>query len=120
MDIILKHLSWIGTKPICNGYLPHAITIGNFCFPLCQRCTSIFIGMIIGFYVYNNIPEFRTAHPLIFVTFIPILIDGFCSNYLGLDNGILLRCASGILFGIGFDLLIIKICNFVINILEKK
>ena len=47
LHIRLKHF---GKVPICNGKRERGIFIGDFCLPLCTRCTFMIISFLL-FYI---------------------------------------------------------------------
>lgn len=116
MDIFLTHLSWFGYRPLCNGYLPHAIFIGDFCFPFCQRCTSVFIGIFIGMILFHYV---HTNYKYLIVM-VPMMIDGILSNFFNIDNGIFIRCMTGFLFGIGCAICVKYASDITTNFLVSK
>lgn len=118
MQTFIEHLSWLGEKPICNGYLPHAFFINDFCLPLCQRCTFVTIGGFIGLILFQNkAKKFKISYISYLV---PMFIDGILSNVYKIDNGIFIRCSTGFLCGIGMALIIMSIINGMMDILFKE
>lgn len=98
-----------GKKPLCNKMCDRAPHIGNFCFPLCWRCTGGVIGAITTMIAAINLhpaPQNMLLWIVICVTLcFPALIN---HAYPPLERKVanVLRFITGIELGMGLYLLI--------------
>lgn len=103
MNSILQR---IGKEPLCNGRPERAPHIGNFCFPLCWRCTAISLGAVViacfdlSFCFYH--PLVGTLIAVVLIT--PCLIDGLLQKYAMKESTNVRRILTGLLAGIGMGL----------------
>ena len=89
-------------------------------FPVCARCTGIYIGYIAIFIFAITL----TYIPLLwsFVLLLPVMIDGLTQAYCRRESNNILRLLTGIMFGVGMSslgaILAEIISNFIIYILK--
>lgn len=89
--------------PICNGRAERAPHIGRYCFPLCWRCLSIIIGILLYttylmvVKVSQNIGMLSMA---LFLCF-PCVADSFIQRHTSYVSTNFNRCLTGFLAGIG-------------------
>ena len=99
---IMRVVSDIGKRPICNGHPERAPHIGTFCFPLCWRCTS-FTVFCLGITPFlNNIPRSITVLVFTSILFIPCCIDVLFQKYTNYQSTNRKRVITGCLAGLGF------------------
>lgn len=69
-------------------------------FPICARCTGELIGILIGLILIPYPLHLKTVC-LCFILIVPLLVDGFTQMFTKRESNNILRCITGILFGIG-------------------
>lgn len=87
----------------CHRRKDRSIKLSRFTFPLCARCTGIWLGFATGLLL-----RFAGLHmPLVFaVTFIlPLMVDGLTQRSGFRESNNVLRLLTGILFGIAINML---------------
>jgi uncharacterized membrane protein len=84
-------------------------------FPVCARCTGIYIGYI-SIIVFAL---FRTYLPAIWsiALIIPILIDGITQVFCNRESTNILRLITGIMFGIGISSLMAALAKITSNLI---
>lgn len=104
LDSLINNTSlrFLGQKPICNKNPDRALHIGDFVFPLCYRCMSIGIGLIVNAVIILLI---RPKEKIVFLItsillIIPCLVDGLSqllTSYISTNpNRIILGFAAGV------------------------
>lgn len=95
LDIIYPKLLLIGNR-ICHQLDDRSFHFGIRKFPLCVRCTtlylSFFIGSIIG--IFTDPPIY-----ILVILLFPMIIDGFIQLHTRYESNNLKRAITGILFG---------------------
>ncbi|MEH7455044.1 DUF2085 domain-containing protein [Gottfriedia acidiceleris] len=104
-------LSWVP----CHRKQERSLHIGSYTFPLCARCTAIFVG-------YLFLPFLFRISSFIFwwyipILMIPLLIDGYTQKWKWRESNNFLRFITGFLFGIAQTILIVRSVLFLIQIL---
>ena len=65
---------------VCHQKPERSFRVGKYVFPVCARCTGIYLGLLAGFISNLLLPlwEVNVLHPLIIFTLalIPIGVDG--------------------------------------------
>lgn len=98
LHIRLKHF---GKVPICNGKRERGIFIGDFCLPLCTRCTFMIISFLL-FYILTLKKKVKNNNILINVLLlIPLIIDGVMQYAFGFESTNFRRALTGVLWGYG-------------------
>lgn len=87
----------LGKYPICNGKKHRGIFIGEFCLPLCSRCTAIVLSFV-TFYFLLGPPRHIWLYALLLI---PTLIDGLLQYGLKLESTNIRRILFGFFCGIG-------------------
>jgi uncharacterized membrane protein len=107
---LLNRNKWNGIilkSPICH-HLPHrTFNIWGYYFPVCSRCTGLYMGAIL-FYIYSiffsiNYSVFILL--LAFIGLIPMFIDGLTQYLDYRESNNALRFITGFAAGIGIALL---------------
>ena len=123
IDTFIDRLKHIGEIPICNGLALHAPHIGDFCFILCYRCSSILLGLITtgialldnglynSFYKINQKWRYLITFVLVIVTF----IDGTLQIILMEDGSNFRRVITGFISGVGLSLLAEQIMSKILH-----
>lgn len=109
ISFINDRISYFGSAPICNLNPSHGFFINGFCFPLCTRCTFIFIGLIVGsilFFGFINGKKIRSIYFLSILLVIPCVLDGLLQYFFKLESNNFRRILTGFLFGFGISLFI--------------
>ena len=98
IQILLKRLTFIGKIPLCNGIARRAPHIFGFCFPLCYRCTAIFIAFFLILRVcYKR--KYECPYWICALGLIPIWIDGGIQTFMGIETTNMARVITGGFFG---------------------
>jgi uncharacterized membrane protein len=87
----------------CHRRKDRSLRISGYTFPLCARCTGLWLGFAMGLLV-----RFAGLHmPLIFafVLMLPLTVDGLTQLAGYRESNNRLRLLSGILFGIAANML---------------
>ncbi len=90
-----------GDVPLCNGKASHGFFIGDFCFPLCTRCTSM---MFFSFLFYILFIKKKIKLPSVITTIImciPLVVDGTLQYFFGIESTNFRRLVTGFLWGYG-------------------
>ncbi|WP_445670284.1 DUF2085 domain-containing protein [Paenibacillus sp. FSL P4-0338] len=96
-----------GVTPLCNGKPARAPHIGDFCFPLCWRCTSVVGSTIIcaAIHLAVQIDYFQWGGNVIGMAAIlfisPMLWDGWIQYGRHRESTNVRRLVTGSLCGIG-------------------
>jgi uncharacterized membrane protein len=93
---------------ICHRKPERTFKINNWYFPVCSRCTGIYIGafsyFLIVYWVYF---EYNWVNILLTVLLVvPTFMDGFTQLLLSRESTNTLRVSTGILAGIGLGVLV--------------
>lgn len=119
MSIIIQKtkekLYSFGKSPICNDRPDRAPHIGPFCFPLCWRCSSYLLGVLLfGLFqsvllnIYLKSGLFSIITIMVF-TGLPLIIDGIRQYYFGKESTNRRRILTGILAGLSANMFILII-----------
>ena len=95
-----------GKKPLCNGKIDHAPKIGNFVFPLCWRCSSISVTMLILRIMNVRVLANKANILSMIILVIPCLIDGLIQECFKVESTTFKRVTTGFLAGIGLYMFI--------------
>jgi uncharacterized membrane protein len=84
-------------------------------FPVCARCTGIYIGYV-SIFVFAVL---RTYIPVLWslALMIPALADGFTQAYCRRESNNILRLVTGILFGVGISSLVAILAKITSNLI---
>lgn len=106
--LIIRYNQLISKFPICHRLPDRTFKIGKWYFPVCARCTGIYIGTFSYFiYVYFNYVQYSTLLIIFgFLMMIPTFIDGFTQflNFRESNNN--LRLCSGLMGGLGLGIIV--------------
>ncbi|WP_442915958.1 DUF2085 domain-containing protein [Leptospira sp. GIMC2001] len=86
-------------------------------FPVCARCTGVFIGQVVAFimlFFTQSKVEFYYA----FVLVIPAIIDWCFQQYLGISSNNQRRIITGSMLGYGYIFILSNIFILVWNLLK--
>ena len=98
IQLFLKRLTFIGKIPICNGIARRAPHILGFCFPLCYRCTAIFVAFFLILIVCYK-KKYECPYWICALGLIPIWIDGGIQTFMGIETTNMARVITGGFFG---------------------
>lgn len=90
----------------CHNLCERSFKFKRFYFPICSRCTGIYIGIYLS--LLKLIFDYHFIISILFM--IPLILDGLIQNFSKYTSNNLKRIFSGVLFGIGsieFFLLIV-------------
>lgn len=81
-------------------------------FPICARCTGELIGILLGIVIgmFGLWPV-----GLCFALLLPLILDGFVQRLTSYESNNIRRLWTGILFGIGFYMLLAHYVLFFVN-----
>ena len=122
IKIILKPLSLFGDVPLCNLNESRGIFIGDFCFPLCVRCTAIIVAFLLTVLIllFKKI-HFKSKWILFWIIFIiPCIIDGVLQYFFYIESNNLRRLLTGSLCGLGLGNILVLMFNFLNEYVAKK
>ena len=94
--------------PICHRLPDRTFKIKNRYFPVCARCTGLYIGAFSYFiYVYFFYVDYTpTLIMIAFLMIIPTFLDGL-TLFFGLrESNNILRLFTGLIGGVGFAILV--------------
>jgi uncharacterized membrane protein len=94
--------------PICHRLPDRTFKIKNRYFPVCARCTGLYIGAFSYFiYVYFFYVDYTpTLIMIAFLMIIPTFLDGL-TQFFGLrESNNILRLFTGLIGGVGFAILV--------------
>ena len=91
-----------GAKTGCHQRADRSFYFRNYQFPLCARCTGIFVTTFLGYFLYyKKKPGIKIG--ILFV--IPMMIDGIIQLLRIKESTNLRRLITGMLGGIGLVLI---------------
>lgn len=109
---------WVKTMIIskkiwgCHQKPERSFFLCGYQFPLCARCTGVFVGYLVAFMllIFNLlIPN------IICMSFlIPLILDGTAQLFFNIISNNPRRFITGILFGLGSVQLMINVCQLFI------
>ena len=108
LEFIRSRIGLIGEMPICNLNIERAFFIGNFCFPLCVRCSAIVLGVLLTVVLIQLFKiKLKGKFFVVWILLIaPCLIDGIMQYGFGVESTNLRRLITGLLSGVGIGNLI--------------
>jgi len=96
--VFLRYFRNFGKTPLCNNNIESCIFIGDFCLPLCSRCLSFSLSVI----VFSKFALFNISSLYFSIGFIlPCLLDGVFQYFFGLKSNNYKRIVTGFLAGFG-------------------
>ena len=108
LRIINKMKNEFGKIPLCNGKSNRAPQINNFCFPLCWRCMSIIVSVVIcclcnliKLISYDRISILKLT-VIGGSLLIPITFDGLLQYKFMKESTNIKRVITGAMGGLGF------------------
>ncbi|MFA9559202.1 DUF2085 domain-containing protein [Evansella sp. AB-rgal1] len=96
-----------GKVPLCNGKCERAPHIREFCFPLCWRCTSMLVSVLLFFVIHLlfevDYPRIGmvTLAVLSILFLAPMIMDGLLQYVWGKESTNRRRVVTGFVGGIG-------------------
>ena len=81
----------------CHALPERSFHIGKYQFPICSRCTGIFLGILFSIILMNylDIPLF-----LLIIFMLPLIVDGFLQLFNLRKSNNTFRFVTGLMFGI--------------------
>ena len=117
LALLKMRLESFGEVPICNGKRSRGILIGDFCFPLCTRCTSMMFFTLL-FYLLTITKRIKRQKFIVNVLLlIPLVVDGVMQYGFGFESTNFRRALTGCFWGFGLGNLLGNIYTY---IPEKK
>lgn len=112
IQFILERLSQFGKIPLCNGIASRAPNLFGFCFPLCYRCTFLFLGFFIALVVCYR---YKKTIPIMLsiICLLPMIIDGGLQTFFGIMSTNLRRTLTGGLFGVAMGIIVARIYVYI-------
>lgn len=104
IDFIQNRIQYFSKAPLCNLNSNHALFIGDFCLPLCVRCSGILIGILFATFIMLFLfcqNKYVKKYFLFVLLIIPCLIDGILQYSFNIESNNFRRLISGILCGVG-------------------
>ena len=87
---------------LCHGRSERCLTYGEYQFPLCSRCTGIYIGFFVAL-IYEYLFSLPSSEliPLFAVMIVPTAIDGVTQLLRDRESTNPIRFSTGLLAGVG-------------------
>ncbi len=109
--IIRFFKKYFGKAPLCNLTASRGFFIKGFCFPLCCRCTSIILSMLIFYFllvkININIDNFFILYLIFsFILMIPTIIDYMYQYFTRKESTNKRRVFTGMIAGIGISIIL--------------
>lgn len=104
----IQNILKVSGSCICHRIPERTFRVNNYYFPVCSRCTGIYLGSIIYFiYVYFYYVEYNLwLIILAILMIIPTFLDGLTQYFnLRISNNYL-RFTSGVIAGLGLAILV--------------
>lgn len=110
----LSYLNLI-TLFICHRIPERTFNIKGYYFPLCSRCTGLYLGVLLCLIYMNQFYVYYTTYLLLisFLMIIPTVIDGITQSLGYHESNNIVRFLTGIIAGIGL-VIFVKIINSII------
>lgn len=92
----------------CHRIPERTLKIRNFYFPVCARCTGIYIGYF-AFFIFFLLFYVQSSYTMIFIAFgmmIPTFLDGITQFFGFRESNNTLRFSTGLIAGVGLGILI--------------
>lgn len=84
----------------CHQMAERSFFFRGYQFPLCARCTGIFLGHIIGFVLY--LAGLWIPFSILLLMWVPCAVDGLVQKYTKYVSNNLKRIVTGVLVGISY------------------
>lgn len=109
--MICKSKIWknLGKLPLCNLKEDTTFHIGNFCFPLCYRCTAIIICASCGNYLLQKYLISWQIFLIGLILILPCVIDGILQYNFRIKSTNKRRIITGMFAGFGASI-VYKYC----------
>lgn len=108
------------SKFICHQIPERSFKYKNYVFPICSRCTGIYLGIIVGFFftIFIDLFKINTFYPIVILTImlIPTAIDGFGQLFGFWKSNNIRRFFTGWLTGLGGGMAIRFILFYLVTI----
>ena len=91
----------------CHQKPERSFFLYGYQFPLCARCTGVFIGYVCSFFLF--VFGFSIPNIVCILLLLPLVLDGMIQLFFYIMSNNTRRFITGTLFGIGFVQLIINI-----------
>ena len=104
-------MKYFGKVPLCNRTASRGFFIKGFCFPLCCRCTSIILSMLIFYLllvkININIDNFFILYLIFsFILMIPTAADYMHQYFTRKESTNIRRVITGIFSGLGIGIIL--------------
>jgi uncharacterized membrane protein len=116
------NIAYVFGDRLCHQRAERSFFINGNQMPFCARCTAIFIGLVIGLVIilFNKIELNERFIFLIFISLIPIGIDGTGQLFGLWESSNLSRTLTGLFLGIPFGIAIGIIIDEIKSIYKSK
>jgi len=91
----------------CHRRKDRSLTISGYTFPLCARCTGLWLGFVMGLLV--RVAGLHMPFVFALVLMLPLTVDGLTQLAGYRESNNRLRLLSGVLFGIATNMLFFSI-----------
>lgn len=107
-DVMYKKLMDMGKATGCHQLPERSFHYHEKQFPVCARCTGIFIGQIVGFILF--VLKLNRISIITSIIFCVIMcIDGFAQLLFGIESNNIRRLITGLLCGYGFTIIVMTL-----------
>ena len=94
----------------CHQIYERSFTLKGYQFPVCARCTGIFLGNIIG--ILLSIMKFRISIKICVLLIFIMACDGFLQLFKIKESTNIRRFFTGILAGMGYIFILVNIASY--------
>jgi uncharacterized membrane protein len=116
---IIREIYTLNIVP-CHRKCSRSFHLNGKKFPVCARCTGLLIGYLsIPFwYVIDVDLNFLVLFLLVFLSGIPLLIDGFTQLKNLRESNNYLRLFTGLLCSIGMSLGVVEVSQMIVELIK--
>ncbi|MBI2430247.1 MAG: DUF2085 domain-containing protein [Ignavibacteriales bacterium] len=109
---------------ICHQFGSRSFHIHNEPFAVCIRCTAIYFGFLTALILFRLLPVLRkkefSALVLLFISGIPMALDGMLSFTRFYESFVLSRIVTGTLFGVGLAFILHRTLSEIMRSIIQK
>ena len=109
--IILMRIGSLG----CHQMYERSFTFRGYQFPVCARCTGIFVGYLIG--IFLAIMKIKMNLKICVLLILIMALDGFLQLFKVKASTNIRRLITGILAGIGYIFVLVNIVSYFLKYL---
>lgn len=100
---IFSQISRVLFRPLCHQRPERSFSMFGACFPVCVRCTGLYLGFFLGWLIWHFVPVRRrdvaVSNRTLVIGFFPLLLDGMINAVAPLVSPWPVRFFTGLLCG---------------------